>query len=579
MRIPPWRLLLDHIRPHRKLLVAGGSLGLVGTLTALAQPLVAKWVMDAISAGRPLWGPVVVLTGLVVLGALVAGYGAFILERAAATVVRNARDGLITRILRLRIDVLHRPGDLISRVTSDTTLLSSAATQAVVDPLNGLLMLVGGISLMAVLDPVLLGISGGVVALVLSLAVLTMPRISRSKEQVQRSVGEIGAILERVLGAFRTVKASGAEGGETAKLRAVTRQAWMNDIDTARWTSAARVTSGLAVQIAFLAVLGAGGTRVVSGDLPVSSLVAFLLYLFNMSQPISMLVQGATEMQLGLAALHRMREVEELPVEADTDDPASAATELRRRPVGATFRDVSFAYGAEPVLHDVTLNVRATGITAIVGESGAGKTTLFSLMERFYEPSAGVITIGGRDIREWPIAELRQQIGYVEQDAPVLAGTLRENLCYAVPGVSEDELRRVLVKTRLTDFVTGLSDGLDTQVGHRGSALSGGQRQRIAIARALLRRPRILLMDEASSQLDAANELALRQTVAEAARTTTVMLIAHRLSTVVEADHIILLERGRVRAQGTHNELLDGDSVYRELARGQLLAGQATGRP
>lgn len=462
-----WRLLADHSRPQWGLLAAGGGLNLVGAAAGLAQPLVAKQVIDSIGAGQVSAGPVLALAGLVLLSALSAGCGTYLLERVAAGVVRLARSRLIARIMRLRVDALDRPGDLISRVTSDTTLLSSAASQAIVEPLGGALMLVGGIALMAFLDLSLLSITVGILAVILAVTSLAMPRISRAQAGVQRSVSEITEALERSLGAFRTVKASGMEKAETARLEAATRRAWKHSTGAAKWAALARVSSGLAIQIAFLVVLGVGATRVASGDLAVSSLVAFLLYLFSMGQPIATLVRSTTEMQVGLAAVQRMREVDDLPVESG-EPPAVDVAASARPPAMAAFRQVRFGYGGKPVLRGVSFTAAAGKITAIVGESGAGKTTLFSLLERFYEPSSGAITIDGDDVRQWPLAELRRQIGYVEQDAPILSGTLRENLCYAAPSASAQELADVLSRARLTEFVANLPDGLDTRIGHRG---------------------------------------------------------------------------------------------------------------
>jgi len=220
----------------------------------------------------------------------------------------------------------------------------------------------------------------------------------------------------------------------------------------------------------------------------------------------------------------------------------------------------------------VDFTIEPGGMTAFVGPSGAGKTTVFSLIERFYEPDQGRVLLDGVDVREWPIGRLRAQIGYVEQDAPVLSGTLRENLLFGAPDAGDDALRDVLATARLDALVAGLPDGLETTVGHRGTKLSGGERQRVAVARALLRRPRLLLLDEATSQLDAVNEAALRDTIADAARTTTVLVVAHRLSTVTMADRIVVMDGGQVRAVGTHAELVAGNPLYAELAATQFLA-------
>lgn len=238
------------------------------------------------------------------------------------------------------------------------------------------------------------------------------------------------------------------------------------------------------------------------------------------------------------------------------------------------FDDVRFRYADDLpyVHHGVTFTVPARGLTAFVGPSGAGKTTVFSLIERFYDPEAGLITVDGRALEDWDLQLLRSAIGYVEQDAPVLSGSLRDNLLMGNPEAEEGELTRVLRTTRLDGLVSRLPRGLETLVGHRGTKLSGGERQRVAIARALLRRPRLLLLDEATSQLDAVNEAALRDTVADVARTTTVLVVAHRLSTVTTADRIVVMDAGRVRAVGTHRELVAADPLYAELATTQFLA-------
>jgi ABC-type multidrug transport system fused ATPase/permease subunit len=287
--------------------------------------------------------------------------------------------------------------------------------------------------------------------------------------------------------------------------------------------------------------------------------------------PVSQLAGAVTEYHVGAGAVTRILEAQALPVE-----PAAAPADLPEPgspPASVIFDEVTFRYAADlPVVHDhVSFAVPPGGMTAFVGPSGAGKTTVLSLLERFYEADQGRVLVDGIDVRDWPISRLRASIGYVEQDAPVLSGTLRENVLFGAPEATEDDLQSTLQTTRLVPLVAGLPDGLDTTVGHRGMKLSGGERQRVAIARALLRRPRLLLLDEATSQLDAVNESALRATITDIARTTTVLVVAHRLSTVTAADRIVVMDAGRVRAVGSHADLLEADTLYRELAATQFL--------
>ncbi|WP_326820525.1 ABC transporter ATP-binding protein [Streptosporangium sp. NBC_01756] len=566
-----WRLLFASVLPHRRALFLGGALSLVGSLAGLAMPLLAKTVIDAFGEQRSLVGPVLGLTAAVLMGAGVGALGRYVLERMGEGVVFAARRSLVDRMLRLRVSEVDRlkPGDLLSRVTSDTTLLRAVFTDGVVEMVSSAFMLVGAVVMMALMDWLLLLITLVVLVVVGSLVGLVMPRIRRASTQAQIAVGEMGAVLDRVLQAFRTVKASGAEDREIATVAEAAREARDRGIAVAWWTSIAGISAWVSAQLAFVAVLGVGGARVASGALTVSSLIAFLLYLFYLVAPIGQLIQGVTQIQNGLAAVKRIREIEELPAE----EAEKAAGMVGAAPAGVSFEGVAFRYGDDrPVVHhDVSFTVPAGGMTALVGPSGAGKSTVFALLERFYEQQAGTITVDGRDIRQWPLGELRASLGYVEQDAPVLDGSLRENLVFAAPGVGEPDIRRVLALTRLEDLVARLPEGLETKVGHRGIMLSGGERQRVAIARALLRRPRLLLLDEATSQLDAVNELRLREVIAEVARETTVLVIAHRLSTVTSADRIVVMEAGRVRAVGTHGELLDADDLYRELAATQFL--------
>ncbi|CAL9349253.1 ABC transporter ATP-binding protein [Streptomyces sp. enrichment culture] len=571
---PAWRLLLSYVRPHRWALLGGAVLSLVTGATGLALPLVARELIDDLAADRAVTGALLLMSALVVANAVLGAMGAYVLRRTAESVVLGARRTLSSYLLRLRIAAVDRaePGDLMARVTSDTTLLREVTTDSLIGLGTGGLTLIATVVLMGYVEPVLLAVTLGVIALAGAMLGVIVPRIRRASRQAQDAVGVMGASLERVLGALRTVKASGAEPREERTLHDAARESWRMSVRAAKWSAAAGNTAGLAMQLAFITVLAVGGARVATGAIDIGTLVAFLLFVFYLMAPISQVVGAVTQYQAGSAALARIQEALRLPAEPAA--PPAALPSPGAAPAAVAFEEVRFRYADDLpyVHHGVTFTVPARGLTAFVGPSGAGKTTVFSLIERFYDPESGVITVDGRDLTDWDLPELRAAIGYVEQDAPVLSGSLRDNLLLGNPGADEETLTRVLATTRLDGLVARLPDGLGTLVGHRGTKLSGGERQRVAIARALLRRPRLLLLDEATSQLDAVNEAALRDTVADVARTTTVLVVAHRLSTVTAADRIVVMDAGRVRAVGTHRELVASDPLYGELAATQFLA-------
>lgn len=568
-----WRVMLQYARAHRWALAGGAVLSLATAATGLALPLVVRHLIDSLGAGGDVTGVLALMAVLVLANAAIGALGYFVLERAGESVVLAARRGLLSRLLRLRLSAVEdlEPGDLMSRVTSDTTLLRQVASQSLVSAVTGTLTLTATVILMGVVDLVLLGVTAGVLAIAGTVVGVLVPRIHRAGRAAQESVGVMGAALERMFGAFRTVKASGAEDREEQRMQEAAQTAWTQGVRVAKWSAIAGNTAGLAVQASFVAVLSVGGARVASGAIDVATLVAFLLYVYYLMPPITQLTGAVTQYQLGAAAVGRIREVEELPVEVT--DPELSPPVGPPGSAGVEFSDVWFRYRPDlpDVLSGVSLEVPAGGMTAFVGPSGAGKTTIFSLIERFYQPEAGRILVDGIDVEDWSLARLRAGIGYVEQDAPVISATLRENLVFGAPDATETQITEVVRTARLDHLVSRLPHGLDTPVGHRGTKLSGGERQRVAIARALLRQPRLLLLDEATSQLDAVNEAALRETIADAAATTTVLVVAHRLSTVTMADRIIVIDAGRIQAVGTHTELAASDPLYAELAATQFL--------
>jgi len=576
------RALLPYVRPHRTALIVVAALSLVGTVGTLLQPVLTRAVLDGIGAGAPVARYV---AGLVVLLAAVAALNAtrdYLLQRTAEGLVLATRRRLAGHLLRLPIAEYdaRRTGDLLSRVGADTTLLRAVITSGLLDTAAGVIMVTGAAVAMIILDPLMFAVTVAGLAVGLTAGVIAARRVRPAARTAQAKIGEMTSTVERALSAARTIRASRAEERETAAVGAAAHAAYLAGLRAARLQALIGPASVAAVQSAFLLVLGLGGARVAAGTLTVGDLVAFVLFLFFLIMPLGRALHAYTQLQTGLAALERMHEVLDLPLERDpAPDPPEARASGASAINTVEFDHVDFAYAdGPPVLRDVSFRVPAGSRTALVGPSGAGKSSVLALVERFYDATGGTVRVGGVDVQELARDVLRGRLGYVEQEAPVLAGTLRENLLLTVPDATDAELLAVLDAVNLGDLVGRTPLGLSAPVGEGGVLLSGGERQRLAIARALLASPPVLLLDEPTSNLDARNEAALRAAI-DAVSTggaggtgRTMIIVAHRLSTVIDADQIVVLDGGRVVATGRHDELLVTSPLYRELATHQFLA-------
>ncbi|MGY1716799.1 ABC transporter ATP-binding protein [Geodermatophilus sp. SYSU D01106] len=572
------RELLPLVRPHRRALLAAAGLSLVGAAAALAQPALTGRVISAVGAGRPLLPAVAALLLVLVAGAVLNAFQSYLLQRTGEGVVLTTRRTVADRLLRLPVAEYdrRRTGDLMSRVGADTTLLRATVTSGLVEVVGSAVVAVGALVAMALVDVWLLLVTVTAVAVGLTVVVASSRRIRKLSRRAQEEVGAMTAAVERALSAVRTIRASGATAREVGTVGASAERAYRAGVSVARVEAFVAPAGAIAVQGAFLAVLGLGGYRVATGSIAVADLVAFILYLFLLVMPLGQAVGAWTQLQTGLGALARIQEVLVLQPERDDVAEVGGATAAPRAPAAGVplleLDDVSFAYpDGTRVLDGVSLSVPAGSRVALVGPSGAGKSTVLALVEGFYPLSGGTIRWAGTDVRELPRAALRARLGYVEQEAPVLAGTVRENLLLAAPDAADDELWAVLADVGLTGVVQRSPRGLDVPVGDEGVLLSGGERQRLAIARSLLARPALLLLDEPTASLDARNENLLRETLAAAAADRALLVVAHRLSTVLDSDQIVVLDAGRVVARGTHAELVDTSPLYRELAAAQLL--------
>jgi ATP-binding cassette subfamily B protein len=561
-------------------LLAVALLSLVGAAGSLAQPALVGRVVDAVGASRPVLPAVGLLVVVLVAASVLGALQQYLLQRTAEGVVLTTRRTLADRLLRLPVAEYdrRRTGDLMSRMGADTTLLRATVTSGVVEVAGSAVVGVGALVAMALVDPLLLLVTVLAVSLGVAVAVVAARRVRRLSRAAQEQVGAMTAAVERALSAVRTIRASGATAREVAAVGESAARAYDAGVQVARLQALVSPASSVAVQGAFLAVLGVGGYRVATGSIAVADLVAFILYLFLLVMPLGRAIGAYTELQTGLGALGRVQEVLDLEPEHDGRPEVGARTAVPAVPArgGTTplleLDDVSFAYSdGTQVLHGVSLAVPPGARVALVGPSGAGKSTVLALVEGFYPLSGGTVRWAGTDVRELPRAALRSRLGYVEQEAPVLAGTVRENLLLAAPDATDPELWAVLADVGLTGVVQRSARGLDVPVGDDGVLLSGGERQRLAIARSLLARPALLLLDEPTASLDARNEALLRQTLAAAAADRALLVVAHRLSTVLDSDEIVVLDGGRVVGRGPHERLLEESPLYRELATAQLL--------
>ena len=571
--------LTPYLLEHKGALAIAVVLSLIGAVVSLAQPLVVGQIITAVQQGQDVGSLAGTLVAIIFGAGVASGLMYYVLAKAGEGVVLSARNKLAVRLLKLPILEydLRRTGDLVSRVGSDTTLLRAVLTQGLIDAAGGVLIFVGAIIAMAFIDPFLLLLTLAMISVAVVSIVFSARQIRSATTKAQQRVGDMAAAVERALSAVRTIRAARAENRETDSIKGDAKEAYVQGVKIAKINALISPIAGVASNAAFIVVLGVGGFRVASGETNVANLVTFILLMFLMIRPLGQAFGAYSSVMSALGALARIEEILQLPLE-ESESENRASVKQTRTQNAIEFKKVSFSYPSaeqhrdgKPVLNQVSFKIKKGDRVALVGPSGAGKSTILSLIERFYEPTAGEILLAGTPVKQITREELRSQIGYVEQDAPVLAGTIRENLLIGSPNATDAQLRQVLGEVNLTAVLKRDKRGLDAEVGESGIMLSGGERQRLAIARALLAAPPILLLDESTSALDGLNEQRMREAIDAVAQGRTMIVIAHRLSTVVDSDQIIVLDQGKVVGTGTHSQLVKSTPLYKELAKHQLL--------
>lgn len=575
---PMW-LLLRQARPSGLMLLCAGGMALVSVGGTLSFPVLTQRVVDALSAGRVATEGLVLLAAALASAALASGISAYLLARVGHGLVARLRALLVDKLLKLPVAAfdLDSTGARVSRVISDCESVSELVTRQTINLLTGSLLLGGSVIVLFFLDSwltlTLMGCVLGAFAVVIPLGLLLEGLARRTQD---RTAGLAG-ILTHVFSEVRLVKAFTAEARERERSRQEIEGIRELGLKAARIHAALEPLISLALTAAIIVVLVYGTARVSQGQITLGTLIAFILYIFNVAGPLIQLTNFTAELQKARGASGRIAALLQEP-----EEPSTRAGMLdvvpRHVPALLEFRRVSFAYTSQGalVLKNVDLAFEPGQTTALVGASGNGKTTVLSLIERFYEPSSGGIFYGGRPLADHPMADWRRRIGYVAQGAPIMPGTVRDNIVYGLAEPFTDEaVWDAAQRAGAEEFIRRMPYGLDTLLIEQGNNLSGGQRQRIAIARMFLRDPDILILDEATSNLDVETEHQVKQALEALMQGRTNIVVAHRLSTIMQSDRIYFIDAGQVSGVGSHSQLSASHPYYARLvARHFQVAGE-----
>ncbi|BBL79428.1 ABC transporter ATP-binding protein [Rubrobacter xylanophilus] len=569
------------IRPMWRPLLLAGLATLGATGATLALPWSVQYFMDGILSGSE--GALGVLaTSLLLLFAVQGIFSSariYLLAYAGQSFVKDLMVRVYSRTQRFPLNYFdrERTGELISRISNDTTLIRNLVSNNLVEIVSQVVTVLGAAVLMFVLDWRMSLLIFVAVPFVVAVGAIFGRQVRKVTGEVQKNVADLTSIMEQTFGAIRVVKSFAREDHEQQRFADGAQKVFDASMRQAKISAILGPAVMLIVVSTLIGVLYYGGHRVVVGTLPAGEFVAFLIYMVMMSGPATGLTGQYTQLQQALAASDRIFSLMDTAGE-DLDASQNGHSENAEGRI--EFSDVSFSYdNGEKVLHEVSFDVSPGETVALVGPSGAGKSTLVSLLLRFYEIDSGEIFVDGTDIRELGLRALRSRIGLVAQDVALFSGTVRDNIRYGKLSATDAEVEAAARAANAHEFVSGLENGYDSLIGERGVKLSGGQRQRLSIARTLLSDPGILVLDEATSNLDAESEALVQDAVSRLMAQKTALVIAHRLSTVVNADRIVVLDSGRIVAQGTHAELMGSSTLYRRLYTKQLGGNQKSSSP
>ena len=559
--------LLGFLRPYRRAVIGSFALAAAAMVAGVLIPYLVGETVDEIRRGETnLWPLAIAILvagllrlALTVVRRLIAG-------RVSLGVEYDLRNLVYSHLQSLEVAFFdeQQTGQLMSRSTVDLQAVRFFLGYGLIFIGQSLVTLIVAATVMLVVNAELAAIALAPAPFVFVAAYRYGVRNRPASQEVQQRIAELTAEAEESISGIRLVKAFAREERQLARFRRAAGRVFDQSMVSTRLRAFYNPFIGFLPQIGLAALLLVGGRQAIDGTISVGEFVAFYGYTLLLIGPVRMLGIALGMAQRAVASGARVFEL------LDRKPRMSSPPGAPPLPAGdgrVELRGVSFAYGdGPPVLRDVDLDVPPGRTVAIVGPTGSGKTTLVALIPRLYDPDAGTVTVDGTDLRDVDLESLRSEVGLVSDDPFLFSATIRENIAYARPDATDQEVEQAARRAGIHEFVAGLPDGYDTRVGERGMTLSGGQRQRVAIARAIIKDPRILILDDATSSVDATTEAAIKSALRELMRDRTTFVIAHRLSTIALADEIVVLEDGAIAARGTHEELVDSSPLYAEIA-------------
>jgi ABC transporter fused permease/ATP-binding protein len=577
---PPLRLILRHMRelvyPEAPRLAVGTFFLFIASATSLLYPQVVRLVVDeALSAGdreliqRASLGMMALFT----VQAVAVALRYYLFATASERVVMRLREQLFSSLLAQEVAFFdeRKTGELTSRLASDTTVLQLTVSANLSMSLHSVAQVVGGLALLLYTSPALTAMMLAVVPAVSVGGVLYGRRVRQTSKEVQDALAVANEVAEESLSGIRTVRSFAAERHELGRYRSSLEHAFQLARWRARHFSTFNGVSSLSTSIAATVVVWYGGLQVVAGELSVGNLTSFLVYALVVALALSGLTSLWAELMRASGAAERVFEL----IERRPAIPSSGGLQPATLQGRVELQGVHFSYPARPdapALRGIDLTLAPGEVLALVGPSGAGKSTIAALLARLYDPQSGCLRVDGHDVRTLDPEWLRRQLGVVAQEPLLFSCSIGENIRYGRGDATDEEVEAAARAANAHEFISQLSEGYDTLVGERGVRISGGQKQRVAIARALLKDPRLLILDEATSALDAESEHLVQEALERLLKGRTTLIIAHRLSTVMGADRVVVLERGRVVQSGSHAALMGQEGLYRRLVERQFVA-------